>query len=398
MPERQFGTTNRVALRYVKETEYNVTPTSPALQTLRFTGESLNFGIETEVSDEIRSDRMTSDIIQMGAMVEGDVNGELSYATYDDFILGALKAATGFATPTPISGTDISIDEGVGGLWELNSGATDLNPASPVPFIDQMIKVVRAGVTFYGRVASVADNKIEFYPLSVITEQVAGTSISVTFLSTLRNGVTQHTFTFQKAFLDLAVPKFYNLKGCAIGKMEVDIASKAKLGVTFSVMGGEGDQVETQFAGATIVNPNTNPIMSASRNVAVIAIDNDVATPYYFTKCKLSLDNAERARDAIGSFYPVSIVPGRIQPTMDIEIYLEDKTLFDKFKNNQSVSITIPILDSNGQGYIIHMPRCKFTSQEETAGGIDQDVFVSGNLQALVNTANTYEIQISKAV
>lgn len=399
MTTRNFASSNRVALRYVKETERGVTPATPALTPIRYTGESLNFKINTETSDEIRADRMVSDVIQTDAMSEGDINAEFSFASFDDFFQGAFKASAVFpGTPGTDTGTDVSITDEGSGLWALNS-ALDIDFSAITGLVvGSMIKCAgftTAG-TFYARVASITASKIEIYPTSVIAAESAGDSVTVTALEHLRNGTTQVSFTLQKAFLDLSTPKFYNLKGCCVGKMEWDITSKAKLGLTFSFMGGEGDQTTTQFSGATVGTANSNPVMSASRNVAIISLDDNVATPYYFTKAKLSMDNADRARDAIGSFYPIDIVPGRVVPKLDIEIYLEDKVLFDKFKNNTAFPITIPVFDSNGKGYILHMPRCKFDSIEESAAGLDQDVFVSGSITALADTTGTYEIQLSK--
>lgn len=86
----QAGTSNRTALRYVAETSMKVTPATPALKTVRYTGESITYNIRNTTSNEIRSDRMTSDLIQVGAGVEGDINFELSFESFDDLIQAAL--------------------------------------------------------------------------------------------------------------------------------------------------------------------------------------------------------------------------------------------------------------------------------------------------------------------
>jgi Phage tail tube protein len=54
--------------------------------TLRKNSESLNFGIENVQSEELRPDRSESDLIQVGASSSGDVESELSYGSFDDFL------------------------------------------------------------------------------------------------------------------------------------------------------------------------------------------------------------------------------------------------------------------------------------------------------------------------
>jgi Phage tail tube protein len=104
----QPGTSNRTALRIVKETVFGTTPATPLLKNLRYTGESISFNQRSVTSDEIRSDRMTSDLVRVGADVSGDINVELSFLSFDDLIEGAF--ASTFSAP--VSG-DSTIKNGV---------------------------------------------------------------------------------------------------------------------------------------------------------------------------------------------------------------------------------------------------------------------------------------------
>lgn len=86
----QTASSNLARILIIPESSFGVTPTTGDSQELRFTGESLKFGITTETSQEIRSDRQIADLIQTGAESSGDVNFELSYGTYDDLLEAAL--------------------------------------------------------------------------------------------------------------------------------------------------------------------------------------------------------------------------------------------------------------------------------------------------------------------
>lgn len=92
-----FGTSDRTALRYVKEVTFGTVPASPAFRELRYTGESINFTQNKISSNEIRADRNVSDLITVGAEAGGDINFELSVGSFDAFIEGAL--ASTFSAP-----------------------------------------------------------------------------------------------------------------------------------------------------------------------------------------------------------------------------------------------------------------------------------------------------------
>lgn len=92
-----LATSNRTALRLVKETVFGTTPATPALKELRYTGESLNYNQTKIVSNEIRSDRNTADLITVSADASGDINFELSIGAFDDLIEGTF--ASTFSVP-----------------------------------------------------------------------------------------------------------------------------------------------------------------------------------------------------------------------------------------------------------------------------------------------------------
>jgi hypothetical protein len=77
---------SQTRLAYVAESTYGVTPATPTFQKLRYTAEGLGANIENVTSNEIRADRNVSDLIQVGSSAGGNVDFELSYGSYDDFL------------------------------------------------------------------------------------------------------------------------------------------------------------------------------------------------------------------------------------------------------------------------------------------------------------------------
>jgi hypothetical protein len=100
-------TTNRSDLSYVAETVAGETPATPAFQLLPITGGMPEFNYTTEMSDTMRSDRQTTDLIVTDAEVTGAVSFELSYAAWKPFLTEVLRpdaagppVENGVAAPT----------------------------------------------------------------------------------------------------------------------------------------------------------------------------------------------------------------------------------------------------------------------------------------------------------
>lgn len=93
-----FAESNRAALRYIAESTWGTTPASGDTREMRITSSSMVASKETATSDEIRADRMVSNIIETAASSSGDINYEFSAGTVDDFfqafLLGAWTRAT----------------------------------------------------------------------------------------------------------------------------------------------------------------------------------------------------------------------------------------------------------------------------------------------------------------
>lgn len=81
---------NRGLIRYISEVTLGTTPVNGTWQLARFTGESLSATVVTTQSNEIRSDRLISDMPKTNLTVGGGLDIELSATTYDDFIEAAL--------------------------------------------------------------------------------------------------------------------------------------------------------------------------------------------------------------------------------------------------------------------------------------------------------------------
>ena len=81
---------SRAQLLISPEAVFAEVPSSPVMQSLRFLKESLTHKNTTVVSDEIRADRLRSDLLLVGVDTAGAIDGEFSPITYDSLIEAAL--------------------------------------------------------------------------------------------------------------------------------------------------------------------------------------------------------------------------------------------------------------------------------------------------------------------
>lgn len=92
------------SLSLVPETQYGVLPTDPDWQRQRITGTTLGMSKNILQSEEIRSDRQIGDTRHGTRQVGGEIQGEMSFGTWD-VLLEAMFGGT-WAADTPEVGVD----------------------------------------------------------------------------------------------------------------------------------------------------------------------------------------------------------------------------------------------------------------------------------------------------
>ena len=90
---------NLTKVLFAAESSFGVLPTTPTLQELRFLSSSLAHDKLTAMSDEIRSDRARSRLIEVGKNAAGALETEFIVGAYNTLILNALMA-NGWTTGT----------------------------------------------------------------------------------------------------------------------------------------------------------------------------------------------------------------------------------------------------------------------------------------------------------
>lgn len=383
-----FATSNQTSIRVIKESTFGQTPSTPAFQELRYTGETLNHNIENVTSDEIRADRMTSDLIQVGAMNEGDVSLEMSYSSYDLLLEGVMASAWG--TPTDIvDDTTIQVDSSS----SVQAGSSIFGSLS----VGDWVRI--SGFTNplnngFFKINAVTGTTLDFDQSTMAVES-AGNNVSIYGGASIKNGVTPISYTFQKFLSDATTPTYIQYNGCRVGSLDLSFDTAAILTGSIGVMGTISTASDSPISGQSVLPATTTEVMNSVNNVSDIFID-DAISAYYFSSLSLNINNNLRGQSAIGSLPAINIALSRLSVTGSITFYFEDKSQYEKYINGTNLSLSFRVEDPTGNSYVFTLPNIEFSSGSITAGSLDTDVFMEAEFEAILDTATSAMVQIDR--
>jgi hypothetical protein len=370
--------TSRVQLRYIEETgSFGVTPGAGNGINLRMTGESLDYNVQTDSSQEIRGDRQKNDLVVIGASSGGGFNFEFSYNEYDKLLEAALQGTWS------VYGTN-GVGTTFAGTWTANTLTAGVAPVGANAFTTlaqgqwfQAQAGSGANAGKYFKVHEVTAPTATVITLSALTPATVEGPIANTALSTSRlvNGSTQRSYTMEKAFQDIA--QFFFYRGMTASKVMMSLQSGKRITGSFDFLGKDGGRAAaTTLPGAPVAS-KTFEAMNAVRGVGNILEGGALLTGTFIKSLEWGLDNSLRGRDAIGTLGNVSIGAGTIDLSGTMLVYLADGTLYDKFLNNTATSLSFRMVDAAGNGYIVTLPRVEYKDAKVQAGSINQDAMLS---------------------
>lgn len=390
-----IGTSNSTTLSFIKESTAGTTPSSPAMQLLRFTGESLESTNTTTTSEEIRSDRATSDLVLTDQTNSGEINVELTATSFDALMEGALFTDATW-TSTSITATTIAVT--ATGFTDSGNGFISGGLQVGQTFSISGTANAFTNLTKF-RVVTLAAGVVTTYPVPFATESV-GNSMVIKG-STIKSGKTDHSYTIQKSHTGLATTVYQNFRGARVSTMSQDLSVGSLATMAFGFTALNGQTTEDQISGLSNTAVTTTPVMSTVGNVSQItAVGTGVTTLIKFTTLSFSYDNALRELKSIGSLGSVDVRAGTIMATATINPYFEDIQLLTAFNANTSFHLSWIVSDTtagvNGNSYIFSFPNVKFTAQSLAAGSKDADMIINGTVQAILDPASLTTMRIDR--
>jgi len=374
---------SRVQLRFIEEVTFGEQPPNPgaaALNDMRFTGEALKQATEVTESQEIRSDRQVPDIVRTRVSSEGDVNIELSAASHDDILEGALFNTWGTLAPVTAQSIDVETNDtfaassgtpfanAVVGQWIFTSGFTD------------------AANNGFFKIASIPIAGTDVTVEQVLVTEI-GTGDEAVQGQFLPNGTVLKSYYLEKEFSDLS-NEFLQYHGCRVGQMTVTAAVGSILTGTFT-FGGLGETGANATAGVGSPVTTSGAVMNAIDNIAGLR-EGGVEGGLDIEQVQFTIQNNLRPQSKLGQVFARGIGAGRVNVSGTLRAYFESRTLFEKYLNFTISEFAFRAIDAAGAGYVFDFPQLKFTDGQVLAEGIDRDVFAQMSWSAYLDP--TYSV------
>jgi len=387
---------NRTVLRYVEETTWGEVPAGPPKFTnLRETGESLKGSKQTEVSEEIRSDRQIPNVIRTGIGAEGDLNFEYSYASYHDFLRALLMAAAWASAVTVASAAQVDVTAASGTFT--HSVAWDTPPT-----VGSWVRVsgytgAYVGNNGYFKVATSAAGVFTVSNKDNMVDAAGQTGITIIQGASIVNGVAPTSFAIEREHEDLTnVLELY--RGMMVESLSLDIPVDGRITGSFGFM-GKDEQAKTATSGDGSPNAaNENDIVSSANDIQFINIDHGSVC---LMSGSIEVTNNLRAIRCAGELANHAIGVGRFGVTGDLELLFEDNTQKAKYLAHTAAGIAVAIEDGMtsgalglGNGTVLEIPSFQMSDDETAAGGVDTELAESISFEAFMNPTEDITMRI----
>lgn len=393
-------------LTYKVEATYGVVPAAASAQSLRRVSSDLSLTKEVYQSAEIRVDQQMLDMRHGVRRVAGNLNGELSPGTYDDFMAAALRrdftngvaitalgltiAGTGPTfTVTRAAGDFLAGGIKRGDVVRLSVGtlnAANINKNLLVSVVSATVLTVRV----LNGVAMVAEG-----PISGCTATVIGRK---TFAPV--TGHTNQSFSIEHWFSDVPASEVHT--GCQPTTIDLQLPPTGLATIAIGIVGQNVIAAASQYFTSPLAATTTG--LTASVNGLILV--NGVAVAN-LTGLSLQIQSARSGDPVLGSNTIPTQFPGRILVSGQATAYFEDAVLRDAFINETEMEIVVVLASDNTAAakFIgVTLPRCKLggASKSDGEAGIVQTIPFTALLPitggaGIANELSTIVVQDSDA-
>ena len=378
---------DRIRLAYKEEVTYGTAVTGANYQELRTTSESLKQDTTFKNSAELRDDRQVAEVARTSVAASGDINGEVSYGTYDDLLSASLGSAAWSSPVTvgPIATIDAAASVGnTCIISDSGSGFGSINQYEWVK-VSGFAAAVNNGIF---KVSAASSASITVYNASA-TLEAAGASVTIVQGAQIVNGTSLRSFTIEREYTDLT-SELVQFVGQVINELGLNVTADDFITARFGMLGKNGASVTSSSGSGLDVATTTNVVnavdhvLSVYENYGVYGVQN----------VSLSLTNNIRPRQEVATLGPESYAYGKVNVTGTHRAYYEDKTVLDKYLAATDSALAFVIQDGAGNGYAIDLPRVKYTSGQRPPSGENTDIIADLNYEAFRNSDEDVTIRI----
>lgn len=381
--------TNYTDIAYDRETVFGVTNATPQFTILPTTGGSPVNNITTAVSEVIRSDRQTDDLVVVDGEISGDLNYELSYAPYQDFMSSVLMNTVTRAISLSTVTNDGTADNTIIG----NAG---IEAVCLIGDVVRLASITDSTIDGDYVVTASGTDEVTVYPATGATAALTDLTVVATEIRTNGASAIEGYTIRKKADVD-GTPYYWYYKGCAVNSMNFNFATGSILSGSIGIVGLTEEARTTVLTGeqADIPTPAYS-IMNSVSSVGVIRVGGVTLGSCTFSSLDLTIENQINAAKAIGTLGACDLSAFSLNVTGNTEVYFNNLDLYNKFLNAQSFDITIILKDGDGNTIGVNVPKCKFETLDTPISGKDAFLMQSGTLKGLRDVTGDYMVKFTR--
>lgn len=351
-------------------------------KTIRRVTANFNLNKETYQSDEIRTDYQMSDYRHGVRSVEGSVSGELSPASYSDFMASAL--ARDFTSGVALTGLTIATSATApqftrtGGSW-LTDGVKIGDIVRFTGFVsseNNAKNFLVIGLTALAMsVVALDGTDVETEPSATCTATVTGSKTYVP-----KTGHTSDDYVFEEFYGDISQSEVFT--GNKVNSLSMSLPATGMSTIEIGFMGKDRALTGTSqyFTSPT---PQTDTGIFAAVNGALVVNGQPIAL---ITSVSLNINRNLTQEPVVGSNTHPDIFDGRCIVDGEFSYLFTDGTLRDYFDDETEVSLVVAMTTNNEKGADaigIVIPRIKINGSSKDDG--EKGIVASAPFQALLN-------------
>lgn len=346
----------------------SVDPGASGAQTLRRTSCSLNLSKDTYQASEIREDRQIADFRHGVKKVQGSINGELSPATYWDFIEAlCLSTQSSAIAKTESDYTSVTADNATA-KFTLGAG----NPVTDGYRVGQILRFTDLSVAANNSknfeilsFGGTNNREITVYPAP--TDMSSDTAFNMTSVGK-RVFMPSSAFTYRKYGVEVyhEDKSTYRLfTECRVGGINFNLPATGMATIEVAMTGRDmesGEGTDAPFFTSPTAITTSRILASVNGLVRVNGIAQGV-----ITGAQINVTLNPSSDPVVGQDFVPDIILGRMTVTGQLTAFFEDLTLVNYFIDEDEVDILLYVTTSNADAadaMTIYLPRVKFSNAE----------------------------------
>jgi hypothetical protein len=183
-----------------------------------------------------------------------------------------------------------------------------------------------------------------------------------------------------------------------VSKMDIKLSVGAIVTGSFEFMGKSFTLGGSTNMGTPALSNSFTPANATRGVFDMFEGGSSISVTTYIKSAEFSIDNKIRMQDAVGVFGTAGLAAGTLEVQGKMEVYFADATIYNKILTGAASSLSIPLLDVDGNGYVYSFPNIKYTAAKVATGGLDQDNMLSVEFTATLDplaTSPTYNKTIA---